>query len=44
MSKPKSTSASDPTAASVRPADTTPAMCFDRATLAYGGRVVWSEL
>jgi zinc/manganese transport system ATP-binding protein len=24
--------------------DTEPAMCFDRATLAYGDRVVWSEL
>ena len=36
MSRPKSTSAS--------PEDSTPAMCFDRATLAYGGRVVWSEL
>jgi zinc/manganese transport system ATP-binding protein len=25
-------------------ADEEPAMCFDRATLAYGDRVVWSEL
>ena len=25
-------------------ADQEPAMCFDRATLAYGDRVVWSEL
>jgi hypothetical protein len=25
-------------------ADPEPAMCFDRATLAYGDRVVWSEL
>ena len=24
--------------------ESAPAMCFDRATLAYGGRVVWSEL
>jgi zinc/manganese transport system ATP-binding protein len=24
--------------------ETEPAMCFDRATLAYGDRVVWSEL
>jgi zinc/manganese transport system ATP-binding protein len=27
-----------------KPADDEPAMCFDRATLAYGDRVVWSEL
>ena len=44
MSKPKSTSASDPRTAPASPEDCTPAMCFDRATLAYGGRVVWSEL
>ena len=44
MSKPKSTSASDARTASASPDDSTPAMCFDRATLAYGGRVVWSEL
>jgi zinc/manganese transport system ATP-binding protein len=32
-------------AAAVNPApDDEPAMCFDRATLAYGNRVVWSEL
>jgi hypothetical protein len=32
-------------AAAVNPApDDEPAMCFDRATLAYGDRVVWSEL
>ena len=31
-------------AAAVVPAGDEPALCFDRATLAYGDRVVWSEL
>ena len=34
---------STPAAAAPAP-DEEPAMCFDRATLAYGDRVVWSEL
>ena len=31
-------------AAAAATSDQEPAMCFDRATLAYGDRVVWSEL